>query len=106
MLLFTNYDQFINWKEGTCNFNNDDFTNLLEIANMFPKETPNNDDYDPAGGIIDHTTLIYEAYMSSMNEYLPLSVSRETRVTVQEFPQTADTQLTPLQRIKMLVGSL
>ena len=70
MLLYTNYDQFINWQEGTCNFNNDDFTNLLEIANMFPKETPNNDEYDPAGGIIDHTTLIYEAYISSMNEYL------------------------------------
>lgn len=70
MLLYTNYDQFINWQEGTCNFNNDDFTNLLEIANMFPKETPNNDEYDPAGGIIDHSTLLYEAYMSSMNDYL------------------------------------
>ena len=70
MLLYTNYDQFVNWKEGTCNFNNDDFTNLLEIANMFPKETPNNDEYDPAGGIIDHSTLLYEAYLSSMNEYL------------------------------------
>ena len=34
----TSFDTFVDWENGTCNFDSDEFKSLLEFANQFPLE--------------------------------------------------------------------
>ena len=72
MFLYTNYSNFIDWNEGKCNFNSQDFIDLINITAMFPKDDDNIDweEYDPYSGISDHSDLLCEADFSSITDYL------------------------------------
>lgn len=38
MCLSLGYNDYIDWENGSCNFDSEEFINILEFANMFPEE--------------------------------------------------------------------
>ena len=46
-LLSANYSYYVDLNAGSCNFDNDDFKKLLEIAKMFPEVNENEGKYEP-----------------------------------------------------------
>lgn len=70
MLLYTNYSKYIDWAAGKCNFDSDEFVELLNVVNLFPKEIPESEyaNYDNIGGIKNHTSLLTEADISSFSD--------------------------------------
>ncbi|MDR0905326.1 MAG: extracellular solute-binding protein [Oscillospiraceae bacterium] len=44
-LLYQNLDEYIDWENGKALFNTEDFKNLLEFINTFPKSTTGNADW-------------------------------------------------------------
>lgn len=51
-----NFESFVNWENGTCNFDSDEFKSLLAFANEFPDEF----DYNTA------TTEVYQSEYSRL----------------------------------------
>lgn len=70
MFLYTNYGYYINWEDGTCNFDSEQFKEVLNVVNMFPSKIPESEynDYDELKGPMEHTALLAEAYISSFSD--------------------------------------
>lgn len=69
--------QFVDWKNGTCNFDSDEFVSLLEFCNTFPKEIDyetmyNDDSYWTKWETMyrEDQTLLSQLYLSRFHQYL------------------------------------
>ncbi len=67
--------EFIDYENGTCNFNSEGFISLLEYAKTLPEEIDwNNYEYDPNqdynAPYRNDKIILYQTYMSSFDTYL------------------------------------
>lgn len=45
-LMSLGYNDFINWEDASCNFDSQEFIDVLDFANMFPEEFEYRDDME------------------------------------------------------------
>lgn len=71
MLLYTSYNDFIDWNEGKCNFDTDEFKDVLQIAALFPKELGDDyyENYDGIGDFRDGDTILSEESIGEITDY-------------------------------------
>lgn len=89
-----NFDSFINWETGECNFNGEDFIKVLEFADRF--DSQENYEYDPdapsaPSKIQDGTLMLMQATFSSVQEYQMQSAMFGEPITMIGFPTTKGT---------------
>lgn len=65
-LLAANYDSLINWAEGTCNFESQEFMDILELAKLQPGEYDGTEKLEP-DLIADGEQLAHPFYLSMAN---------------------------------------
>lgn len=67
-LVNLNYSTFVDVESGSCNFDNEEFVQVLEYANMFPETFQWEDDVDTAELLHEGKTLCSEYYLGDFNE--------------------------------------
>ncbi len=68
MCLSLGYNQYINWNDATCNFNSQEFIDVLEFANMFPEEFEYNEDVDEAVLMNEGKVLLTQYYLGDFEQ--------------------------------------
>lgn len=68
--LMTAGDQFIDWENKKCSFDSEDFIELLEFSNKFPKETPDSvwEEYDDMAYMKDEALFSF-VYLNNFRAY-------------------------------------
>lgn len=70
MFLAYNMDEYIDYSTGTCNFNNEEFINLLTLANEFPSEYVYDEDAEgEETKLRNNKQLVISANISSVEQY-------------------------------------
>lgn len=67
-LVDLNYSTFVDVESGSCNFDNEEFVQVLEYANMFPETFEWEDDVDTAELLHEGRILCSEYYVGDFNE--------------------------------------
>ncbi len=62
------YNDFIDWENGSCSFNSDEFVNVLEFANMFPEEYEWSDEVDETVLMNTGKVLLSQYYLSDFEQ--------------------------------------
>lgn len=68
MCLSLGYNQYINWNDATCNFNSQEFIDVLEFANMFPAEFEYEEDVDDTVLMSEGKVLLSQYYLSEFEQ--------------------------------------
>ena len=58
-LCYSGMDQFVDWEEGTCSFEDEEFVKMLEFANSFPEGIEINDDTSVMNMYLTGMALLY-----------------------------------------------
>lgn len=68
--IYNNIDEFINWENGECSFNGEDFIRVLEFANQFPEEVNFNQEEDGISTRLrEDKVLLMQTSISSVQDY-------------------------------------
>ncbi len=62
------YSEFIDLENKTCNFNNDDFINVLELVGLFPEEYNYDDDTDETELMNQGKILLYQTSLPDFSQ--------------------------------------
>lgn len=84
--IYNNIDEFIDWEEGKCYFNTDDFIRVLEFANRFPEEPNYNDDEGTSAKLRADKILLMQTSLSSVQEYQMMNGLFGEKVTYIGYP--------------------
>lgn len=68
MCLSLGYNQYINWNDATCNFNSQEFIDVLEFANMFPEEFEYEEEVDEAVLMNEGKVLLTQYYLGDFEQ--------------------------------------
>ena len=68
MCLSLGYSQYINWNDATCNFNSQEFIDVLEFANMFPEEFEYDEEVDEAVLMNEGKVLLTQYYLGDFEQ--------------------------------------
>ena len=68
MCLSLGYNQYINWNDATCNFNSQEFIDVLEFANMFPEEFDYEEEVDEAVLMNEGKVLLTQYYLGDFEQ--------------------------------------
>lgn len=80
-------DSFVNWQTGECNFNSQDFIELLEFAKTFPKEINYDEEMESEATLIQTgKVLLYPISLADFNEYQIYKAMFGGEVTYIGFP--------------------
>ena len=92
VLVQCNYDSYIDWSTGKCNFDNDDFVKVLEYAASYPNEEDIDyeDSYDEVKNIRDHKQLLTEIYSMSYEEIELYDALYEKNAAFIGYPSASD----------------
>lgn len=67
------YSEFIDLENKTCNFNNDDFVNVLELVNLFPESVTYDEDNDETELMNQGKILLYQTSLPDFAQMQMLS---------------------------------
>ncbi len=67
------YSEFIDLENKTCNFNNDDFVNVLELVNLFPESYTYDEDNDETELMNQGKILLYQTSLPDFSQMQMLS---------------------------------
>lgn len=82
-----NFDSYVNWSTGECNFNSEDFKNVLEFANTFPQEANyNEDDLSQPEKIQQGKLLFMNGYISNVEDYSMFDTIFQEPITAIGYP--------------------
>ena len=71
ILVYADLDHFVDWTNGKCSFENDDFIQLLEFAAMFPDSIPDDVEWEsPSDRIAQGRQMLSTAYLYSVDSML------------------------------------
>lgn len=68
LCLSLGYNDYINWNDATCNFNSEEFIDVLEFANMFPEEFEYQEDVDDATLMNEGKVLLSQYYLGDFEQ--------------------------------------
>ena len=91
--LYFGMNQYVDWSTGRCDFNNDGFINLLELAKTFPKEIDYEnweDREDPDVLFRNDRLLLYSTYLYGF-DYLWARLAAGEPITYIGFPNDMGT---------------
>lgn len=86
--IYNNMDEFINWEEGKCYFNTDDFIRILEFANQFPEEPNYDDEEGISAKLRADKILLMQTTLSSVQEYQMMNGLFGEEVTYVGYPNS------------------
>lgn len=64
-LMNLGYNDFINWEDASCNFDSQEFIDVLEFANMFPEEFEYTDDMEDSTVLLNTGKQLLDTYYLS-----------------------------------------
>ena len=68
MICYGSLENYIDWDEGTCDFNSESFKDILQFANQFPLYLNIADDYSVKQMITEGNVLLYPVYIDNVYE--------------------------------------
>lgn len=68
LCLSLGYNDYINWNDASCNFNSEEFIDVLEFANMFPEEFEYQEDVDEAALMNEGKVLLSTYYLGDFEQ--------------------------------------
>ncbi len=88
MCLNLGYKRFIDLENSTCDFNNQDFMDVLEIANLFPEEFEWNEDEDETVLMNTGKVLLAEYYLNDFEQIQMYTEIFNDKLTYIGYPTT------------------
>ena len=92
-MLYYNMDEYINWTTGECNFDTEEFVELLEYCSNFESSEEyyedyeyDDDEYDEVGLIRDKKIAIRDFYCDSVYTYLEEKAIYGDEMTIKGYP--------------------
>lgn len=64
-LMSLGYNDFINWEDASCNFDSQEFIDVLDFANMFPEEFEYRDDMEDSTVLLSQGKQLLDTYYLS-----------------------------------------
>ena len=64
-LMNLGYNDFINWEDASCNFDSQEFIDVLDFANMFPEEFEYRDDMEDSTVLMSQGKQLLDTYYLS-----------------------------------------
>ncbi|MBQ3665058.1 MAG: extracellular solute-binding protein [Lachnospiraceae bacterium] len=98
MMIRCDIDEYVNWDEGTCHFNSEEFINLLELCSNYKTaeelwadyEDYEDEDWENEPSEItkikNHKLALYDAYISDVDDYLVLQQTFDEGFTIKGYP--------------------
>ena len=69
-LMSLGYNDFINWEDASCNFDSQEFIDVLDFANMFPEEFEYRDDMEDSTVLLSQGKQLLDTYyLSDLSRY-------------------------------------
>lgn len=68
MICYGSLENYIDWDEGTCNFDSESFRDILHFSNQFPLYLNISDDYSPKKIIAEGHALLYPVSIDNVYE--------------------------------------
>lgn len=72
-ILSSNMASFIEWEEGECSFDSEEFRDILAFSNTFPDMLRITEDYSPKTLFAEGKTLLYPVYISGIYDICRVS---------------------------------
>lgn len=72
-ILSSNMESFIEWEEGECSFDSEEFRDILAFSNTFPDMLRITEDYSPKTLFAEGKTLLYPVYISGIYDICRVS---------------------------------
>lgn len=89
LLLTADIDRFVNWQEGTCSFDNEDFIQMLSTVSKWKEDVASMDLYSAikdAESLHEEKSLLTMANISSMVSYLQIKSAFEGFADISGWP--------------------
>jgi ABC-type glycerol-3-phosphate transport system substrate-binding protein len=86
MCISLGYNQFLDFENKTCDFNNQDFIDVLEFASLFPDEYTNDDGTDMTELMHSGKILLYETTLPDFGQMQMLSTIFDDDLTYIGYP--------------------
>jgi hypothetical protein len=86
MCISLGYNQFLDFENKTCDFNNQDFIDVLEFASLFPDEYTNDDETDMTELMHSGKILLYETTLPDFGQMQMLSTIFDDDLTYIGYP--------------------
>ncbi len=98
MMIRCDIDEYVNWLEGTCNFNTDEFVQLLELCSNYKSsedlwaeyEDMDDEDWENEPSEItkikNNKLALYNALMTGVDDYLALQQTFDEEFTIKGYP--------------------
>ena len=74
-LMSLGYNDFINWEDASCNFDSQEFIDVLDFANMFPEEFEYRDDMEDSTVLLSQGKQLLDTYYLSDFEQVQMYLS-------------------------------
>lgn len=86
--IYNNIDEFIDWEEGKCYFDTDDFIRVLEFAARFPEEANYNNEEGTSARLRADKILLMQTSLSSVQEFQMMNGLFGEKVTYIGYPNS------------------
>lgn len=87
--VYNNIDEYIDWEEGKCYFNSEDFIRVLEFARKFPEEVNYEDrDEGTSARLRSNKVLLMQYSLSSVQEFQMLTGLYGEKVAFVGYPNS------------------
>lgn len=84
--LIGSVENYVDWEQGTCSFDGDEFKKLMEFANQFPDSLNITEDFSPLGCFAAGDALLYPMTLSSIYDICKAEMVLGEAVTYIGYP--------------------